>query len=588
MSWHSITLFMWGYQPHFRFQFEHLMDSAMKVLGVHDAGAKCLLVGTKIPGADVQHDVCVEPEDGQWPIALFADLPVAIEEIVKTHPLQNTFYGDEPSMRDKPENMRRDSVRQAVEAALVSYDANEGVRSFAGAPAPVGGYYVVPVLQLPNSIFERFRPLREPVTNGRFTAAPSMTHASVKQVLKEAHDELLRPDPGRHLGAKSASAAEVVRRAASDFMYTPGIAIGDRSYGGPDLFERFNLISSLMYEGTEGKGPMLLASLGSGAVEVALALDEPVPFHEPRWSRKVLQMASSETALLANCASILGLGNITPGTDPWTAQNVFEVQFHDHYHWSLSCGDEVLLVSKYGAPSLPQDKLPRTRLIDTFKRLFPEVTSDDVDSFTKLCDTAVEQRHGSMLVVARDASNESARLSGQGTKIVPTKLTPRLYHRVSNIDGTIIIDPHCFCHAVGVILDGPAREDCTPSRGARYNSGIRYVGATTTPRLAVVVSDDKTVDVIPVLLPRICRSTAEEQVARLEASNKDNYHPVIAWLDRHRFYLDSAQCDRVNAANNRIDNELREAGEIRTLRPAFHPDPLSTADYFMPEGRGSA
>lgn len=304
----------------------------MRELSVEDAGGKCLLVGAKVPGADVHHDVCVEPEDGKWPVALFAELPAAIEEIVRTHPLQNTLFSDEPRTREKPENLRRDSVRQAVQTALVSYDTKEDVRSFAGAPAPVGGYYVVPVLQLPDSIFERFRPLREPVTDGRFTGSPSLVQAAVEHVLNEAYDELLRPNPGRYISGRSASAAEIVRRAASSFMYTPGIAIGDKNYGGPNLFERFNLISSLMYEGTEGRGRMLLANLDSGAVEVALALDEPVPFHEPRWARKVLQMASSETALLANCVSILGLGNVAQGTDPWAAQNVFEVEFHDHYH----------------------------------------------------------------------------------------------------------------------------------------------------------------------------------------------------------------------------------------------------------------
>lgn len=574
---------MWGYQSHFRYQFERLMDSAMSELGVSDAGSQCLLVGTKVPGADVHHDVCLEPEDGEWPVALFANLPAAVEAIVKTHPLQNTFFGDEPSMRDKPENMLRDSVRQAVQAALTPYDSKVGVRSFAGTPAPVGGYYVVPVLQLPNTIFERFRPLREPVTDGYFTGSPSLIHASVKQVLSEAYDELLRPDPGRYVMGRSASAPEIVKRAASDFMYTPGIAIGDRSHVGHNLFDRFNLISSLMYEGAESKGRMLLAGLKSGAVDVVLALGEPVPFREPRWARKVLQMASTETALVANCESILGLGNVSSGTDPWVTQNVFGIEFHDHYHWSLSCGDEVLLVSKYGAPSLPQEKFPRARLKGTFSRLFPEATADDVSSFTKLFDTAVEQSHGSMLVVARDASAESNRLSGQGTKIVPTKLTPDIYRRVSNIDGTIIIDPQCVCHAVGVILDGPAREECTPARGARYNSGIRYVNASPTPRLAVVVSDDRTVDVIPVLRPRVRRRTVEDYVSKLEASTVDNYHSIISWLDEHRFYLDRTQCARVNAAMTRLDSEPRDIGEIRVLREEFHSDPRCTADYFEPE-----
>src|SRR5207253_357824 len=107
---------------------------------------------------------------------------------------------------------------------------------------------------------------------------------------------------GRSLSGRSASAEEIVRRAASDFMYTPGIAIGERSFH-PNLFERFNMISSLMYEGAEGTGKMLLANPEGGAVDVALRLADPVPFHAPRWARKVLQMASSETALIANSES---------------------------------------------------------------------------------------------------------------------------------------------------------------------------------------------------------------------------------------------------------------------------------------------
>ena len=90
-----------------------------------------------------------------------------------------------------------------------------------------------------------------------------------------------------------------------------------------------------------------------------LELAAPVPFREPRWSRKVLQMASLETALIADCEKILGLGAIADGIDPRATQNVFEIEFLDHYHWRLSCGDEVLLVHRYGCPSLPQESFPR-------------------------------------------------------------------------------------------------------------------------------------------------------------------------------------------------------------------------------------
>ena len=584
----SINLFMWSYQPHFRFQFERLMNKVMKELGTPETGSECLLVGAKIPGRQNRNSVCVEPEDGKWPIDLFDGLLDAIETEVTDHPLQNMFYGDEPSMRDKPENIRRDSVRTAVQKTLNVYDSDHGVRSFAGRPAPVNDYYVVPVLQLPSELFRRFRALREPATDGCVIGRVSLIHAAVFEVLTEAHDELLRPDPGRSLIGPSRSPEEIVRRAATSFMYTPGVTIGDKNFGNPDLFERFNLISSLMYEGAKGTGRLLLANPDGGSVDFLLKLAEPVPFREPRWSRKVLQMASSETALIADCEKIFGLGNVAAGVDPWMSQNVFEIEFLDHYHWRLSCGGEVMLVSRYGAPSLPQEEFPNDSHLDTYQRLFPEAGEEDVARFAALFRAAVDQRHGSMLIVAKDAESEANRLRGQGTRIEPIKLTPDLYRKVSGIDGTIIVDPYGICHAIGVILDGSARPECTPSRGSRYNSGLRYVNAAAPPRLAVVISDDRTVDVIPVLRPRIKRSAIDKTTAELDAATRDNYHPAINWLDGHRFYLNQGQCDRINAALKRIQSEPLEVGEISIMWNKFSPHPDLSDSYFESEDIESA
>lgn len=576
----SIILFMWGYQPHFRLQVELLMNNVLKELGVEDAGAKCLLVGTRVPDSSRPHEVCVEPEDGEWPIDLFSGLLAAVEANIKEHPDRNTFYGDAPRMREKPERIRRDSIRKAVQTALEPYDNLHSLQSFAGPPAPVGGYHVVPVVQLPRSLFQRYRSLREPITDGRFTGSPGLIHAAVAQVLGEAWEELQRLDPGRFFGGRFDSREEIVRRAAAAFMRTPVVVIGDRDYDAPDLFERFNYIASLMYEGTEGTGRLLLANPGGEAIDVMLRLSQPVPFREHRWARKILQMASPETPLLADCKQILGLGDIAAGTDPWVDQNVFEVKFHGHYHWSLCCGAETLFVSKYGVPSLPQEKFPRARLTDTFRRLFPETSDNDRTNFAALFDAAVSQPHGSMIVVMRDANEETDRLSRQGTKIEPTKLTPDLFRRVSSIDGTIIIDPHCMCHAIGVILDGSAHPDCTPSRGSRYNSGVRYVNATNAPRMAIVVSDDDTVDVIPILRPRVSREVLEGLVKQLEISTRADHHSTIRRLDEYRFYLDQAQCDRVNTALERIHSEPLELGRIGILWDRFSQHPDLTEEYY--------
>jgi hypothetical protein len=168
MSQHLIKLFMWGYQPHYRFSVEYSLKLTLQALGAEDAGGKCLLVGAKIPGANVTHDVCVEPEDGQWPVALFANLLSAIDEQIKNHPLNNIFYGDEPSMRDKPENIRRDSVRKAIQDALRPYDAQASVRSFA-APPPL------PSPDTTSFQFSRFRTLCSSVSALSANPSPMAT-----------------------------------------------------------------------------------------------------------------------------------------------------------------------------------------------------------------------------------------------------------------------------------------------------------------------------------------------------------------------------------------------------------------------------
>lgn len=248
----------------------------------------------------------------------------------------------------------------------------------------------------------------------------------------------------------------------------------------------------------------------------------------------------------------------------------------------------MLLVSRYGTPSLLPEDFSRDRLFDTYQRLFPAASEEDFNHFIKLFSVAEEQPHGSLLVVAQDAESEADRLGSHGTRIEPTKLTPDLYRQVSDIDGATLIKPHGICYAIGVILDGPAQPVGMPSRGARYNSAKRYVDTPDTRRLAVVVSTDQTVDVFPMLRPRIRHSDMAKVIAELEAATSDNYHTAASWLDRHRFYLNQEQCDRINAALDRFQREPLEVGQVRILRSKFSPDSDFDDSYLATEDTGTA
>src|SRR3546814_7954252 len=127
-----------------------------------------LLVGVRKPGHANRNPVCIEPEDGQWPLALFDGLVGSIDDIYSKHHLQNMIFGDEPSMRDKPEWMHRDSVTTAVRRALMPYDERQGVRSFVGQARPIDDFYVAPVIQVPEELLRKFPPLQEHQRKDKF------------------------------------------------------------------------------------------------------------------------------------------------------------------------------------------------------------------------------------------------------------------------------------------------------------------------------------------------------------------------------------------------------------------------------------
>lgn len=577
---HTIRLFMWGYQTHFRQNIQYLARDVLKDLGV-TVEAAVLLVGVRRLGSVDRNPICVEPEDGEWSLSLFDGLPSLVEDIYSKHHLQHIFYGDEQSNRDKPEVMRRDSVTTAVSQALHTFDQEHGLRSFCGSAQLVGEFYVAPVIQVPEELFSKFPPLEEKPAKHEFISNgyQSFVHAALYTVLREAGQALKNPEPGRSLTDGMRRSDEIIRAAAKDFMHTPGLAVSER-YTYTDLFSRLNLISSLLYEGAQGVGRLLLSNPNNPDIEFLMRFREAVPFGEPRWARKVLQLATPNAVLVADSQYVYGLGRLRTAHNP-SDQSVFTVDFLDHYHWELRCGELALLRSRYGVPTLPNEIIEKDAFESNLIRLFPASTEVDREHIWNLFNAAAFQGVGSMIVVAEDAFSEAQRLSQQGTSIEAVKLSVELLRQASSIDGTILLDPQGNCHAIGVILDGAVNEECTPSRGSRFNSAVRYVRSGATRRLAIVVSDDRTVDIFPVLRPCIARKELAGHIAALEVATVDNYHAPMNWLDSHRFYLDTQQCAQINALLERLDALPLEVGEIRFLVSRFDADPTFDQSYLI-------
>ena len=449
-----INLFMWGYQPHFAHSLGYQAKKVFAELGI-DLEPDVLLVGLLKPDLTGKHPVCIEPEEKKWPLGIFSNLPKRFREIEATHPLRNIIYGDAPSMTDKPENMRRSSVSMAVREALVSFDQTNNVRSFCGSARPVEDYYVVPVFQIPSAVFQKFPPLSLPDTGRDFTpkGEHSLIHSVMHVLLDDASEYLLLPDPGRNLSSDMRAASDIAREAAEQFLHIPNFLTGTFGYMATDLFQRLNILSSLFYEGHEGLGTLILARPDSTFLEYAVRFRTPIPLNEPRWARKILQMASERFALICSDGKIHGIGNLAE-LHPPGQQDAFTVNFLDHYQWELRLGPQVLMYSRFREPKLPQMSIERAQFVSRLFRLFKIASSTDANNAWILFEACVSLEHGTMLVVSEDAETEADRLKDQGTPVEPVLMTLDLLHRVTGIDGSILLDPAGRCYAIGVILDG--------------------------------------------------------------------------------------------------------------------------------------
>lgn len=580
MRGQPIELFMWEYQDSYRIIVQMLAQDVLAELGAEE-DAIVLVVGVRSPDSKNHNPVCIEPEDGKWLLSIFDGLLESVESAYKNHHLQNMIFDHSPSMRDKPEWMRRSSVCSEIAKALSSYDTTFGVKSFCGEARLVGDYYVTPVIQVPNHIFSSFPPLAPNANSSsqRGHGHRGLVEAALYAVLHEATELLQSPEPGSVIHKSMRNAEEVIKIAAQNFLHTPGLSIEPR-YIHTNLFDTFNLVSSLMYEGAEGIGHLILVDPENEAVDFQIQFADPVPFHNSRWVRKVLQMSSAGLGIIADSQRIYGLGQLKDSHDS-NMQDAFIINFLDHYHWELRCGEHVLLRSRYAVPTLPQEAFDKSAFLANYARLFPRSSSRDGLHLWRMLHVQMQLNYGSMIVVAEDAASEAERLSKQGTKILPVQLSEALVRSASSIDGTILLDPQGVCHAIGVILDGEANDECTPSRGSRYNSGVRYVCSATQRRLAIVVSDDHTVDLIPPLKRLISRSLLEQHVATFEAATLDSCNDARVWLDAHRFYVNPEQCERLNAAISRLDKLPKRVGQIYLSTERFEAHAEMNASYLI-------
>jgi hypothetical protein len=577
----TITLFMWGYQRGFRKLFEIRARNVLRTVAPA-VEPQVLLVGIRAPGEDAPYPVCVEPEDGDWDPELFFGCHARAENIYESHPDHRIIYGDEPSMRDLPENIRRKSALEAVREVTSVYDAQHATVSFCEAPGRVEGYYVVPVLQFKKSQLEAHPRLPKAFRIQDWESPVSFLDSIIECLLQDATLAFAKKEPGRAIHEGRTDVTAILRRAADRFC--SAITLATRDIFFQDVFDALNVISSLPYEGQGTVGEILFAPPNSDQVSTRVRFEKAVPLSQQRLARKVVEMSGEHLSCICQGSDgIRGLGATNE-----KAKDVFRVVFTGHYRWDLYFGQLLLMKVAFGVPKLPITSLNAEKFCSTVRRIFGDVGTTSEQRLWTLVETSMEQRHGTVVVVSDQAAEEARRLKGQAIGIEPTSLSQDLVRKLSIIDGAILVSPTGICFAIGVILDGIATDYGDSSRGARYNSAIRYFVSSSSAKrrtLCVVISADGYVDMFPNLLPQIDKAEIDLHVNALKTKDVSDFHETISWLDKHRFYLTPAQCEIVNNEISRIYGAPMEVGDYRIEYAEFAPHPGMNESYYIPENQ---
>lgn len=232
-----------------------------------------------------------------------------------------------------------------------------------------------------------------------------------------------------------------------------------------------------------------------------MEIRDGVRLDDLRAVRKLLEISSVKTYLLADGQTIYGLGHPRRDYDE-DSDSIIAIHFDGRHRWSVNkIGSNQEPIGLYevinGYARIKPPKFDKDDFQSKLKALFPSITSRQINTLCRVVEGVTLSIHGTIIVIDAHANSEADRLRQQATRIAPVQLAPLLMNEVASIDGAILVDLNGTCHAFGVILDGHARSNLgEPSRGSRVNSALRYIDSRSGLALAVIVSEDGYIDLI--------------------------------------------------------------------------------------------
>ncbi len=583
MNDNVIKLFMWGYQRHFRVGFqvsaENLFNEVDKNLM-----PKVFLLGVLVEKKEDSHEICLEPEDCGYNVSAFSQLNLLARELEKVNEEAYLFHTHPIAQANHDKRVSNKAYIEAIGKVLKREDFRSNTEKFISYPTFIDGYLVFTILEISKDAVNAHYSLIKDKIHGRYKISRSFIESVIDTFLKECTNALNNPNQG-HSGIDRLT-DELLREAGNLFMYT--ISNVGNNEGLHGLYDTCNAVSALKYEGADGLGKLVIANKNHSNIRMTLKLEEPIRIRDFRKVRKFLELSDDDSLIISDSVVIYGLGELRGRYNP-KEESLFIVNFSKHYHWEVLHDDNALMSVAYRQPNLPKERLDRAKFYSDFTRVFKNISNEQVDDLWDITLEATKQKHGTMLVISDIANEEANRLGNQCFKVSPQKLTKNIVQKITSIDGCILIDRNSVCHAIGVILDGIATEKGDSSRGARYNSAIRYFEykGHESPMILVIISEDGMINLIPNLLPQIKHSYIIDSIADLkELSEKKelkvrDFNKLMQVINNIRFYLTDEECKTINSLKKTIEQKDNGINNIRIVHPDLTPNKEMNDSYYM-------
>ena len=303
------------------------------------------------------------------------------------------------------------------------------------------------------------------------------------------------------------------------------------------IISYLDLISNSQYEGGSLEAKLLLSSKQNISEHINLVIDFKglIPYKEIKKIRKVMEMCSDVIFAVGDKEGIYGLGHFKDYSEAFKYKlqdKIIFIHFNGKLHYDVK---EVLFIKNKTTSFTEEQEIvnwnykenliykirdnrimlsdrefPKSKLRYFLNRIFSNIKTSNIDELINIVQIASYQKHGTMLVIGkRDvAKEETNRLSNfqQAIKIEEINLIGMdiskrniILNQISSIDGAIYLDSDGNVHGIGVILDGLAHKLGDSSRGARFNSAIKYNNSKqeiNDNTVIIVVSEDGYIDIV--------------------------------------------------------------------------------------------